>query len=319
MLWQGFALVLGGAFLQALYQVTNKKLLVKQAPADCISTVNFLVGGVILLIIALTLNPPKIESWFDFPRGLFWPLLATSLLNIVIGFGSTRALKYGDVSLITPMSAAQPMIVIIPSMLILGEAPTFWGYIGLLLLAVGMYVFSFAEQVFLIDPKTKEKKPWEPPAYLRWMGKFARYVAPWQMLLKNTGVKIALLVACCGAVSINFDKQSALRSSAIFAPAAILLLIGMVGLIKILRTGEWRKLEKSHLTNLMTNPLVLVIILICYWMAFHYSLAAYVGALKRFSVVFVLVLSFFLLKEQGVKKRWPGAVIMAIGAAFLSL
>lgn len=309
MLWQGFALVLVGAFLHALYQVVNKKLLVKQAPADCVSTINFLGSGTILLAISLLFSPPKIESWFDWPSGLFWPMMATALLNIVIGFGNTRALKYGDASLVTPISAAQPMIVLIPSMLILGESPSFWGYIGLLLLAAGTYIFSFAEEV----------KGWEPPRWLRWAGKNARYFAPWQMLLRNKGVRIALLVACCGAVAINFDKLSVMRSSAIFPPAVILIFLGAIGLMKVLRTGEWRKLEKAHRANLVTNPLVWVVVMICYWSAFHYGLAAYVGSLKRINVVFVLILSFFILKEMKVKQRWPGAVIMAIGAALLSL
>ena len=47
--WQGFAPVLFGAFLFAFYEVVNKKLLVKKAPADCISTVNFLGSGALLL------------------------------------------------------------------------------------------------------------------------------------------------------------------------------------------------------------------------------------------------------------------------------
>lgn len=309
MLWQGFALVLGGAFLHAFYQVMNKKLLVKQAPADCVSTINFLGSGTILLILAFVLNPPKIQSWFDWPSGLIWPLAATCLLNIIIGFGNIRALKYGDASLITPISAAQPMIVLIPSVLILNEIPGFWGYLGLLLLAVGMYIFSFAEEV----------KGWECPPWLRWMGKFSRYVAPWQMLFKNKGVKIALFVACCGAVAINFDKLAVMKSSATFAPGFILVFCGLVGLVKTSIAGEWKKLEKSHTLQLLTNPVVWVFVMICYWSAFHYGFAAYIGSLKRINVVFVLILAFLILKEKNAKKRWPGAVIMAIGAALLSL
>lgn len=319
MTWEGFALVLGGAFLLALFQVINKKLLVKQAPADCISVINFLGSGVLLLAISLLFDPPHIENWFGFPQGLFWPLIATSVLNIVILFGNVRALTYGDVSLIAPIAATQPMVVLIPAWLILGEVPGVWGYAGLFLLALGMYVFSFVEEVYVIDPATGEKRAWLPPRYLTWMGGFSRYYAPIYMLFQNKGVQIALLVAMCGAVSINFDKLSALRSSFTFAPAFILIFCGLIGLIKTYRTKEWEKVDKSHLFHLMINPIVFTVVIICFWVAFNYGFAAYVGALKRTMVIFALLLGWFLLKEQQAIRRWPGVVIMTTGAVFLSL
>src|SRR3989338_7340959 len=119
MTWEGFALVLSGALLLALFQVINKKLLIQSAPADCISVANFLGSGVALFGVAYAFNPPVIGSWWMFPECLFWPLIVTSLLNIVILFGSTRALQYGDVSLIGPIAATQPLVVLIPSWLVL--------------------------------------------------------------------------------------------------------------------------------------------------------------------------------------------------------
>lgn len=303
MTWQGFALVLGGAFLFALYETINKKLLVKKAPADCISTVNFLGGGVLLLVVSLFCDPPKIESWFEFPGGLFWPLAATCLLNIIILFGNVRALKHSDVSLVAPIAATQPLIVLIPAWMILREAPTSWGYVGLMLLGVGMYIFSLLEHI-------EKLKDWRPPI---------KYFAPWIMLFKNKGVRIALLVAICGAVSINFDKAAALRSSVTFAPACILLFCGLSGFLKTRMTKEWQEVNRSHFFNLCLNPFVYAAVLICYWAAFDYGLAAYVGALKRMTVIFALILAWLLLGEKKVLQRWPGAIIMAIGAALLSL
>ncbi|OGZ17342.1 MAG: hypothetical protein A3G11_00210 [Candidatus Lloydbacteria bacterium RIFCSPLOWO2_12_FULL_51_9] len=321
MAWQGFAMVLMGAFLFAFYEVANKKLLIKNAPSDCIGTVNMLGSGALLLAASFLFNPPRVENWFDFSiHGLWLPLLATSVLNIIIQFGNLRALKLGDVSLVAPISAAQPMIVLIPSWFILGEVPGMWGYIGLLLLAVGFYVLSFAEEVFILDPVTGEKKPWHPPEYLLWMGKSVRYVAPWYVLMRNRAVQIALVVAACGAVAVNFDKLGTIRAESItFVPGLILLFCGVVGLAKTLITGEWKKVEKEHITRLIQNPLLYTLVMVCYWAAFLYGFAAYVGAMKRTTIVFTLILGWLILKEVNVKKRWPGAIIMMIGAAFLGL
>ncbi len=329
MAWQGFALVLAGAFMLALYQVINKKLLSEDAPADCISTVNFLGSGTLLLLGSLLWNPPNIESWFAFPSfigsgvyngGFFWPLVATALLNIIILFGSVRALKYGDASLIAPIAAAQPMIVLIPSWLILGEIPGTIGYVGLFLLAVGMYIFSFSEEVYVLNPKTGEKEPWQAPRAIAWMGGQTKYLAPLIMLFKNKGVRIALLVAICGAIAINLDKLTVLlSSSATYPPALVLLFCGLVGLGKTVRTSEWGKVKKEHIGNFILNPLFFAVAILCFWVAFHFGFAAYIGALKRTSAIFVLVLGFLFLNEQKVKERWPGATIMTLGAVLLSL
>lgn len=45
MSWQGFALVLFGAFFHVLYNVLNKKLLVKEAPANCAAACASSVDG----------------------------------------------------------------------------------------------------------------------------------------------------------------------------------------------------------------------------------------------------------------------------------
>src|SRR3989338_6069686 len=320
MAWQGFALVLMGAFLISLYDITNKKLLVKKAPADCISTVTFLGSGALLLVASLVFNPPRIDNWFDFPQGFLWPLFAAGALNVIIMFGRVRALRYGDVSLITPLSATQPMVVLIPSWFILGEAPDIWGYIGLFLLAVGVYVFSFAEEVYVLNPKTGEKEPWQPPGHLAWMGSAVRYYAPVHQLFRNKGVRIALVVAVCGAVAINFDKLLILQSrSILFADAIVLLFIGVVGLVKKLVTNEWGKMTRAHLVSLIGSPIALAVVEGCYSAALLYGFASHVGALKRTSVIFILFLGWLLLNEQGVKKRWPGSLIMTAGAALLSL
>lgn len=310
MQWQGFVLTIGFAFFIALYAVLNKKLILRGLPDECISVVNFLGSGSMLFVAAFVLDPPRIGSWFAWPIGYMWSLLPTAMLNIVIMYGNVKALKYGDVSLVGPIAAAQPMIVLIPSFLILGEVPGRWGYAGLLLLALGMYVFSFAEEV----------KGWIAPRYLAWMGKSSRYVAPWFYLFRNRGVKIALLVAACAAVSINFDKLSALRAhSFLFTPALTLLFIGGVGLIKTVHGRQWALVRRSHAARLALNPLVLAGAVALGWLAFGFGLAAYAGALRRIAIILDVVLAGFLLKEKLALKRWPGALIMAAGAACISL
>ncbi|MBU2530209.1 MAG: DMT family transporter, partial [Elusimicrobia bacterium] len=150
MLWQGYVLVIIGAIFLAYWTVGLKKLVDKKfsakgASSDAISALNFFGTGIILLIVSLIFNPPNIWSWFA-PNGLFWPLMATSLLNIVVMYSIGRSLKDADASLIAPIGAFGPLISILPSWLILGEIPTTYGYTGLVLMFLGVYAMAFAER-----------------------------------------------------------------------------------------------------------------------------------------------------------------------------
>lgn len=308
--WQGFALVVGGAMFHALYQVLNKKMITNQAPADVIGTSNFFGAGLLLLISSLLFNPPVIWSWLDPKTGLLLPLGVTCLLNIVIMFGAIRANKYADVSLTSPISGFQPLFGLLPSWLVLGELPTSWGYVGLFSVVAGLYLFSFTED--------KVKETADIPLWLKHDNGTLRYMAPLYMLFKNKGVKIAFVVMLCGSVSINFDKKAAILSSYLFAPALIFLFLAVVGLVKVWRTGEWKKVNKSHTKHLVLSALVLFVALACYWLAFQYGLAIYIGALKRTTPIFVMLLAWFILGEKKVARRWPGALIIAGGSVLLN-
>lgn len=314
LLWPGYILVLAGALFQAFSTIIIKKQITKKAPPDAVSAITFFGSGLLLLATAFLFDSPDIRSIFSWRDGVFWPLVFTGLLNIIIMYGHARALKHADATLIAPMSAFQPLFAIVPAWWILGEVPTAFGFIGLFSVLAGLYIFGVAEG---------EMKPEDLAKLPAWMksldGARPRWSAYFYTLFNNKGTRIALFVTMCGAVSINFDKKAAMLSSPIFACALVMLFLGVVGLVKIQRTGEWKKITREHGTHLIFGTVSLFITLICYWLAFRYGLAIYVGALKRVNVIFVLLFAWFWLKEDKVGRRWPGIVIIAAGSALLAI
>lgn len=314
LLWPGYLLVLGGALFQACSVIINKKQITKKAPPDVVSAIVFFGSGILLFVVAMLFNPPDIRSVFSLREGFFWPLAVTGLLNIIIMYGSVRALKYADASLIAPVSAFQPLFAIVPAWLVLGEVPTTFGFIGLFSVLAGLYIFSVAEG------KMKPEDLAKLPSWMKSLdGTRPRWSAFFYTLFLNRGMKIALLVTACGSISINFDKKAAMLSSPIFACSMVMLFLGIVGLVKIGRTGEWKKIGREHVLHLAFGTLTLFVTLICYWLAFRYGLAIYVGALKRVHAVFVLLLAWLWLHEEKVGRRWPGIAIIAAGSALLAL
>lgn len=304
--WPGFALVAGGAFLHALSMILIGKLINKRGlPPDVVVTVYSLLSGLLFLIATFAFSPPKIWSVFDVRIGIFWPLAATCILNVFVQFGGTRAQKYADTALVSSVGAFQPFISLLPAWLVLGETPNKYGYVGLFAIAAGIYVISLTKEI-------------EDPSKVPSWGKTAegklRFTAPLATLFTNKGVRLAFLATACGAVSVNFDKKAAMLSSYTFTPAIILLFVGLLGLIKLKR-DDWQKVEKNHLVWLFAAGALYFIINALYWYAFRYGLAIYVSALKRLHAIFVLPLSYFILKEEITKdkKYWLGVLIFVAG------
>ena len=312
--WQGYLLVVGGALLLAIWTMILKKLVDKKSgtegvSADAVSAVTFFGSGLILLVVSLIFDPPKIFSWFS-PTGLFWPLAATSLLNIFIMYSIGRSLKGADASLIAPLGAFGSLISILPSWLILNEVPTTYGYIGLTLMFIGLYATAFIEG--------KKVQLETIPLWAKTMDSRPRLIAPLIMLFRNKYVAISLVGTSLGAVSVNFDKLAAMRSSSTFAASMVMLFISLVGLYKTNKSGELSQICKKHILSLVLSAVSLAFVLVLFWLAFHYGLAIYVSALKRTNVIFVMLISYFFLGESvGVKKRLPAVLMIVVASVLL--
>lgn len=315
--WPGFALVAGGALLFAFFKILIGRLIKKkekggmELPSDIVVTVYSLSSGLLFLAASFLFDPPKIWSVFDAQLGIFWPLLATCVLNIFVQFGSTRAQKYADTALVSSVGAFQPFISLLPAWLVLRETPNSYGYAGLFVIVAGIYVMSLAKKI-------------EDPAKVPSWGKTAdgrlRFTAPLAVMFTNKGVQLAFLATACGSVSVNFDKKATMLSSCLFAPGVISLFVGLLGLIKLKRV-DWQKVKKSHLCWLFVAGALYFCLNALYFYAFRYGLAIYVSALKRLHVIFILPLSYFILKEEITKDRkyWLGVLIFVAGLFFFTI
>lgn len=303
--WPGFALVAMGAVLFALFTINVKKLQNKGLPSDVITTLYCLMSGTAFFAVSFLFNPPKIWSVFDLNIGVFWPLFATCALNVVIQFGNTRAQEYADPSMTVAVGALQPFISLLPAWLVLGETPNNGGYLGLLFIASGIYIISLTQKI---------KDPAKVPDWGKTAEGKLRFTAPLAALFTNKGMKLAFLATACGAVSVNFDKKAALLSSYTFAPAIILIFVGLVGVLRAKREA-WQKLKFQHIKWLCFISLLYFLTNVLYWYAFHYGLAMYISALKRLNTIFILPLSYWMLKTEITKdkKYWTGTLLFVSG------
>lgn len=219
-------------------------------------------------------------------------------LGAVTAFASVliaKAFKESDASIVTPMFAISPILVLFTSFIILGEVPDLMGGIGVILIAVGAYVLKLDESTGLLEPL---KKLW-----------------------KEKGVRIIMVVILLYSVTANIDKIGVQMSSPVMWPLATYTISSVFMLpLMMKKSPQWKsKIRKDW------RPLGLLGVLggasiILQMAALELTLVSYVISIKRLSIPIAVGFSYFMLGEKsGFKDRMIGSLLMVAGVIMISV
>jgi drug/metabolite transporter (DMT)-like permease len=309
MLWIFLALL--GAVANAAYFIIIKKYISALDPR-ILTGIGFTIGGILLFAVSASLGFPAIGPEF-FPAVAITVVLNICGLSLIF-----KALSSSDLSLSVPMLSFTPVFLIGTSYVILHEVPSFFGFLGICIIVSGSYVLNIsAGHEHVLDP----------------IRSMMRNRASWYMLL----------VAFLFAVSINFDKIALLSSDPFFGMALTVLSIGIAFLLISAYSLTVRYYQN---TDLPPNPLkksehqespawsvphkqfVILTLLIGLFVAieaasinvaYTLQIVPYVIAIKRLSIIFMVLYGTIVLAEGDITKRVTGAVIMVFGAMIILL
>ncbi len=288
MIWP--LLALSGAVAQAAYS-TGVKVLLRRVSPYFVAGASFLpASGVLFLFSYLFGFPVLLEGFLP-------AVAATVAINVVATILSYRALAVSDLSLCLPMLAFTPVFLLLTSFLILGETPSCFGLLGILLIAAGSYLLA---------------------------AKGPGLLAPLRTLSRDAGVRMMLIVAFLYSISVNYDKVVVESSDPVFGSAVVLGLLGAVFLAGAglsawgapLLRGEVRR---SHLLLLPAIGLILVVEAVSINLAYTLSIVPYVISIKRLSIFFAVLFGGYLLREGSIRARAAGSLVMVAGTALIAL
>lgn len=247
-------------------------------------------AGVLFLPIPLLVRGPVPAAG--------WGWMAFSAV-FEAGYFAAIALAYrgADLSLVYPLArGTAPVLLLLWSLLFLGESLTAGGVAGILLITAGLYAVNLPRLGQWLEP-------------LR--------------AVRQAGPRWALAAGVCTSAYTAIDKVGigfvppplytylALWMSLILLTPWTLRLIGRQGLWAELSHSSWR----TALAGLTTLGAYLLVLL-----AMSRSMpAAYAGALREVSVVFGSAYGVFVLREQGGPMRILGAGLVALGAVVIGL
>ena len=306
MLWIFLALL--GAVTNATYFIIVKRYITSLDP-KLLTGIGFAFGGCLLFLLSALRGFPIIGPDF------FAAVAITSFLNILGLSLIFKALSSSDLSLSVPMLSFTPAILIGTSYIILHEVPSMFGFAGICIIVSGSYVLNIAEE-------------------------HEHYLDPIKAMMRNRGSWYMLIVAFLFAVSINFDKIALLNSDPFFGMALSVTTIGIV-LLLICAYSRYAGRKRAqvhssgtadeaplHIRTISVRKFFLLTLLIGVFIAVEASsinvaltlqIVPYVIAIKRLSIIFMVLYGTLVFSEGDIKKRVMGASLMVAGAIIILL
>lgn len=235
--------------------------------------------------------------YWGFPLKVLPLLLLSGVAETLYFLSLSRAYELGDLSLVYPLARSSPLFITVVAVVLLGEKVTPWGYVGILLIVMGVYMI-----------------------HLR--GLSSGDIAMPLRSLGDRASQFALLTAVWTTVYSLSDKLGvAIADPVVYAfwlePFILLLMTPVV----IWRRGwgavarEWREAKVRVTVAGFLTRLGYIMVLV----AMSLVQVSYILALRQVSVVLGALAGVLLLKERYGLVRILSSAIIFIGVYVLGV
>lgn len=281
------------SFLTALFEA-SKDALCKRS----LKTIDSLLVAWAWKALTLPFLIPLLFTipWPDNLSASFWTaLIIGGMLNIVSTILYIEAIKSSDLSITLPLLSFTPVFLLGVSPLLVNEYAKPIGALGVFLVFLGTYTLNI-----------KEKK--------------TGYLVPIQPLFKERGPKLMLGVAAMWSITANMDKIGVVESSPIFWSGSVQIFISIgLSFALLFKKTALKSMLKHGNMQLGVIGLVSALGLLCQMEAISIGLVPYVISIKRTSILFGVIFGWIFFREEGLRSRLTGSVIMVSGVFLVTL
>jgi uncharacterized membrane protein len=249
------------------------------------------VAFLISVFTACILLPAGLAVGVGLQPGFWTALLISGGINAAAAVMTARAVHVSDISLVSPLQALTPVFMIFTGAFVLHELPGLAGAAGIAVIVAGAYVLNVR-------------------------GTMRDALAPFRALLRNPGARLFLGIAAIFSISGVYDKVGVTTSAPLFWSGAVNLFMTLtLGVMILLRhdTARVGAVMRRAPRRVLLASLVISIGLAAQMTALPMTLAAYVIAVKRTSVLFSVLAGALIFREHSLVPRLTGAAIMLAG------
>lgn len=286
MLWLAFSLL--NAFFESVNNAMGKRGAQKIDVLSAAWSQRFFALFILLPLVFLS-------NAFKPVNETFWVALLTSaILNTLTTILFIKAVKDSPLSLTLPIVNFTPVFLLITSPIMLGEFPKPLGFLGILTTVAGSYILNLSQKVH---------GPFEPIL----------------SIVKEKGSRLMLLIAIIWSITSNIQKIAVNNSNPIlvaFSEGCIILFL--LTIILIVKKISYKKIFRN--TSLLAPIGIASGLSITFQMiAISLTIVPNVLAVKRTSTIFGIIWGKLFFKEDRIKERLVGTIIMVLGVVLIIL
>jgi drug/metabolite transporter (DMT)-like permease len=227
-------------------------------------------------------------NYFSFPFITDVSLLL--LLEILATILYMKGIKLSPLSLTIPFLSFTPVFIILTGYLILGEKVSKEGTFGIILVVIGSYCINL--------PSIKEG-----------------FLAPIKAIKKEKGSFLLLQVAFIYSITSVLGKKGIILSNPIWFASFYFSILGITStlIIKIFYPIKLWEFIKKHYNSILLVGLTQGLMCYSHMIALSQIETAYMIALKRTSILFAVILGYFMFKEKYILIRLFAVILMLTG------
>lgn len=239
-----------------------------------------------LLVAVLLLTPvPELD------RNFFLAFVIALPIEVVTVVLYVKALKLSPLSLTLPFLALTPVFLIFNSFFILGEKVSPEGAAGILAIAAGSYVLN--------------------------IGDVRQGIAePFRAILREKGSVLMICVAFLYSITSSLGKMAIEHSSPLFFGATYFIALNIVFAPIGFTMGRQEIrgfLARGVHRRLLLPGLFYSLMVVTHMSAMKLTKVAYMISVKRTSLLMGVLYGYFLFREEQIKGRMFGALLMFLG------
>lgn len=221
-----------------------------------------------------------------------------SLIFLILSGGATgaswlcyfKALQLGNVNKVTPIDKSSTILTILLAFLFLGEIPTLWMGVGIVLLAAGTYLMIQRREA---EPSDVKRKSWL-----------------FYAVLSAVFAALTSILGKIGIEGIESNLGTAIRTIVVLVMAwGIVLFQKKYVLIKEIDRKSW--------IFIMLSGLATGLSWLCYYRALQEGKASLVVPIDKLSIVVAIAFSYIFLKEKLSGKAFAGLLLVVSGTMLL--
>lgn len=287
-MWFPFALVF--ALTTSISVIIAKRIMREVDEYLYLAFASFFTVPFLLLSVIYFYEIPSVDLIF------IRSMLASSAIGVVAAIFAYRAIKISEISLVSPISAFNPVFTTLISFAVLGEIVSARQGFGIIIICLGAYLLEVSKA----------------------SGDFLR---PIKALLISKGVQLSFIAYSLWAVTPIFEKIAILHTFPQTPPFMALVGIIVTGTVFFALSLRYSRGYFERVKKFV--PLFLIsgvlggIGLTSAMLAFSLTNLGFATAIFKLSIIFTVIFGWLFFRERSIRDRLLGSAVMLVGVFLL--